>query len=173
MRRIALPAALALLLAASASPAQAPVEAAPAPVCCTIPAETLVEIELDEEVGSGRSRTGQTFAIHLVDPIVVDGRTLVPAGARGMGEVVHAAPRRWVSNAAGELILAARFVEMGEIRVPLHRLGFARTGREGQFFVMSGPGFVSMGQGMGGNITVPAGTRLQAKVRGNVHVPAQ
>lgn len=177
MRRIA--AAIVLLLAASASPAQATAGAepalaqAPAPACCTIPAGTIVQIELDQDLGSGRSRTGETFPIHLVDPIVVDGRTLIPAGARGMGEVVHAAPRRWISHAAGELILAARFLETGGIRVPLHKLGFARTGREGGFLMMSGPGFVSMGQGMGGNINVPAGTRLEAKVRGEVQVPMQ
>ncbi|HVQ10079.1 MAG TPA: hypothetical protein VMS43_16770 [Allosphingosinicella sp.] len=171
--------AVLLLFAASASPAQAPAGAepaltqAPAPICCTIPAGTIVQIELDQDLGSGRSRTGEMFPIHLVDPVVVDGRTLVPAGARGMGEVVHAAPRRWVSQAAGELILAARFLEAGEARVPLHRLGFARTGREGAFLVMSGPGFVSMGQGMGGNINVPAGTRLEARVRGEVRIPAQ
>jgi len=160
------------LTAAAASARWAPLEtAAPAAACCTIPAETVVDIEVDQAVGSRESRTGDTFPIHLAADIVVDGRTLVPAGAPGIGEVVHAARRRLYSGSPGELILAARFVQSGDLRIPLHRLGFMRSGRDGPTYLIFGPGYASVAPGIGGNVEVPAGTRLKAKVAGDVHVP--
>ena len=166
-------AALAMLLGPAAAPAQEPAAAgAPANACCTIPAETLVEVETLQEIRSGRNRTGEMFPIRLVEPIVVDGRTLVPAGAGGMGEVVHSARRGLVSSAPGELILALRYLEAKGVRIPLHRLQFSASGREGARLYIGG-GSILIREGVGGsNITLPVGARLAAKVRGDVAIPA-
>lgn len=171
--RFAAPAAL-LLVASTAAPAPVAAAAAqgPASACCTIPGETLVEIELMQDLRSGRNRTGELFPIRLAAPIVIDGRELAPAGAAGVGEVIHSAPRRLVSHAPGELIIALRYVEAGNVRIPLHRLQLSMSGREGQMYFMSINGAFSMAQGMGGNVNVPAGTHLQAKVRGDIAIPA-
>src|SRR5688572_24566702 len=61
--------------AAPARPADAAAaDPAPAPAsCCTIPARTVVEIEIVEPVGSRISRTRQNFAIRLAEPLTVDG----------------------------------------------------------------------------------------------------
>jgi len=164
-------AALALLAAAAPAAAEDPAAAGPAIACCVIPAETPVEVELLQAIGSGRSRTGEMFPVRLAAPIVIGGRTLVPAGAGGMGEIVHAAPRRLVSRAPGELILALRYLDAGGTRIPLHRLRFSHSGRVG-------PGLRPVGSagvpspGMGMDLDVPVGTRLEGRTRDDVAIPA-
>jgi hypothetical protein len=160
---------MALGLASVAAPAQPPAlpasgAAAAAKPCCTIPAETGVEVEITELLTSLHSRTGQLFAIRLVEPIVVDGRILVPAGVTGVGEVVHAARGGTISGSAGELIVAARYLDFAGLHIPLHRTGLARSGT----YLRFGP-FYSM---QGGGTHIAAGTRIHVVVRGDVSVPA-
>jgi len=159
----------ALALSAVHAPAQPP-DAGSVPACCTIPAGTPVEIENVEAVGSRHSHTRDSFTIRLAVPIVVDGRTIVPAGATGVGEVVHAA--RSGGGLGGELILAARYLEVDGVRVALRSMRFAVTGADGRISWMSGPGYVAMTRGSGGNIEVPAGTRHKAVVAAEIFVPA-
>lgn len=87
--------------------------AAPASTTIVIPKLTPVEVELLDPVGSATSQSGDTFRIRLASPIIIDGVEAVPAGAEGMGEVVHA-KKRGGSGAGGELILAARYVMVGD-----------------------------------------------------------
>jgi len=157
---------LALALGGMAGAAQA--QAAP---CCTIAAETAVRIEIVAPVSSRSSRTGQLFAIRLAEPILVDGRALVPAGAAGIGEVVHAA-RRGGGGTPGELILAARYLDHGGVRIALHKLRFARSGADGRIgFVVGYPASYLLTT-PGGHVDVPAGTILQALVAAPVTLPA-
>lgn len=145
--------------------------AAPAGPCCTIPAETVVQIEVVEAVGSRRSRTGDRFAIRLAEPIVVDQRTLVPVGAPGVGEVVHAA-RATGGIMPGELILVARYLEHRGTRIGLRGLRFAQTGADGRMTFVSGfPSSYFRIVG-GRNVEVPVGAILRARVAGAVLMPA-
>lgn len=171
---LAMPAAWAQEAAAPpAAPAPAPSADAPAAACCTVAKMTPVEIELVDAVGSKRSRNGDSFAIRLAAPLVVDGRTLAPAGTTGMGEVVHAAKAR-AAGKAGELILAARYLDIGGTRLPL------RSFRYGPAQGKDNSGAVGVGNMVasavlpvasvlgflvsGGEIEIPAGTRASAKV---------
>lgn len=165
-------AALALLAIGAPASAQEPATAAPA-ACCVIPAETPVEVELLEEIGSGHSMTGQMFPIRLAVPIVIDGRTLVPVGTAGMGEIVHAAPRRWVSRAPGELIIALRYLELDGIRIPLHRIGYSGSGRVGLNFMFISSGIIDFSPGYGRNLNIPVGTHLGGVTRGDVTIPVR
>lgn len=157
-------AGIALALGAFPASAQDASGPPPAAACCTIPAETGVAIEITEPLTSMHSRTGQLFAIRLAEPIVVEGRTLVPGGVTGVGEVVHAARGGAVSGSAGELIVAARYLDFAGLRIPLHRTNLARSGSYQRF----GP-LYSM---QGGGVRVEAGTRVHVVVRGDVQVPA-
>jgi len=65
-------------------------------------------------------------ALKLALPLVVDGRTVAPAGARAFAEVVQAS-KSGLMGKAGELTFAARYVEVGDQRIPLKRFGFGRT----------------------------------------------
>jgi hypothetical protein len=82
-----------------AAPAPAPVPApttqaaAPAPAPpppLVIPAGTHIRVSLGQELGSKISQAGQSFNATVADPIVVDGVTVVRAGASASGTVVDA-----------------------------------------------------------------------------------
>lgn len=107
--------------------APAPVEtslAAPLQVA----AQTIVMIEIAEELSSRTAVQGQRFAIRLAEPIRLDGdRVLVPAGVMGEGEVIHVRKAGFAGK-AGELIVAARHLNCGSTSIPLGRFKFGSTG---------------------------------------------
>lgn len=96
--------------------------------CVLIPALTPVRIELLSPQGSKISKSGDLFAIRLAEPIIVDGQVVVPAGVTGMGEVIHA-KRAGGSGAPGELILAARYLDLGTVRLRLRSLDMTSIGK--------------------------------------------
>lgn len=161
---------------AAPAPASAPAGSQHCPAPATdadscIPALTPVRVAIKAHLGSKISLTDQTFPIELVQPIVVDGRELVPAGATGMGEVVHA-KKSGGSGASGELVLAARYLEIGGRRLRLRSLNFAVAGEDKTRTVntiaiasaatmpaLSLIGFFIQGKG----IDIPEGTEASAK----------
>lgn len=124
---------------ADASPeVAAPIEAAepaasevqqPADTRLSVPALTPVKLVIRTHLGSRISTSGESFPIVLAEPIVIDGVEVVPAGTEGTGEVVHAR-KSGGSGSAGELILAARYLQLGERRLRLRSMNFARAGED-------------------------------------------
>jgi hypothetical protein len=154
---------------------QAPAMAEPGPaaaVCCTVPARTSVEVEIVDRVNSKLNRSRDVFAIRLAEPLVVDGRTVAPAGTPGMGEVVHAA-KSGMAGKAGELILAARYLDLNGTRIALRSFRYGRSqGRDDTNEVMNGsiaaaallPAASVIGLFIqGGEVDIPAGTRANAQ----------
>jgi hypothetical protein len=132
----------------------------------TLPELTVVQIEILEPLNSKTSKIGDFFAIRLSDPIITDGKIIVPAGVTGKGEVIHAAKAR-AAGKAGELILTARYLDFNDTKIPLRSFKYgASTGKNNAseaFAVGVGVAaplvlFVS-----GGNVDIPAGTRAHAK----------
>ncbi|RYF93758.1 MAG: hypothetical protein EON95_07825 [Caulobacteraceae bacterium] len=122
------------------------------------PKNTPVIVALAEPLGSNTNKPGDRFAIPLAEPLVVDGQVLIPAGTRGVGEVVHSAPSG-LGGRSGELLLAARYLELGETRIPLKAFQFAAVGRDTTMGSLWAMGLVK-----GGQIIVPAGARGSAKL---------
>ena len=89
-------------------------------------AGTVVAVELSAPVSSRKQKRGDRFPLRLAEPIIVDGATVVPAGAAGYGEVVDAASAG-VGGRPAKLVLAARYVEYDGMRLALH--GFSDGGR--------------------------------------------
>ena len=56
----------------------------------TLPAGTQLRVRLENGVGSDISRSEDPIRARLVNPIVVDGRTIVPAGSEVLGTVTSA-----------------------------------------------------------------------------------
>ena len=56
----------------------------------TIPAGTALRVRLENRVGSDLSRVEDAVRARLVNPIVLDGRTVVPAGGTVLGSVTQA-----------------------------------------------------------------------------------
>src|SRR5207248_2531418 len=55
-----------------------------------VPSGTVLTVRLGETLSSKTSEPGQTFTASTVNPIEVEGRTVVPAGATATGTVVAA-----------------------------------------------------------------------------------
>lgn len=126
----------ALLLPGQGARAQEPATAAAAPAApvvsaneLVVPALTPVTLEIGAPLGSKTSTTGERFPIVLKEPILVDGRVAIPAGAAGEGEVIHA-KKAGGSGAAGELVLAARFVRVGDRQLRLRSMRIALAGKD-------------------------------------------
>lgn len=185
----ALAASLPFTLQAQAGAESAPV-AVPEPVaqpqssmcvdCMAIPALTRVSIQVVPALGSQISKTGDTFEIRLAEPIVVDGKALVPAGTMGMGEVVHA-KKPGGSGTPGELILAARYLEIGDRQLRLRSMNFAESGVDkyktvNSILIASSatiPAIAFIGFGINGkDLNVPAGTLAAAKTSAAFELPA-
>lgn len=135
--------------------------------------DTPIRIELAEIVSSKTRKGGETFAIRLASPIVVDGRMLAPAGAVGMGQVVYA-EAGGAGGSPGKLVLAARYIDVGSVRVRLKAFNLS-AGGESEFREMQvaaqliGPAVFLFD---GHDVVYPVGTRARAKVAADVILTA-
>ncbi len=95
---------------AQAPAAETPVPPPPKPKI--VPAGTVIRVRLNDAIGSKTAQAGQTFTGSVMDAIVVDGRTLIPAGATVAGEVTDAKSAGRFKGAA-ELAITIRSVTVG------------------------------------------------------------
>ena len=130
---LACPASAQTVPATAPSPASAeipqtdvPALATVAQPCCKVPALTAVELEFVDAASSRTSKSGEMVAMRLTEPLVMDGHTIAPAGTKAVAEVIQAS-KAGLMGKAGELTFAARYVEVGETRLPLKRFGYGRS----------------------------------------------
>ncbi|MCH8614511.1 hypothetical protein LZ016_00100 [Sphingomonas sp. SM33] len=132
-----------------------------------------VPIELAAPVSSESAQNGDRFPIRTFEPVVSEGTTLIPVGAVGEGEVIHAAKARG-SGMPGELIVAVRFVRCGNTEIPIGHLQFSDSGRDQTMaWIIQRSTFTHPGQVKGSATQLPAGTRGIAKVRADVEITAE
>jgi hypothetical protein len=139
----------------------------------TLAADTVVHIVLAEAVSSNGRKRGDKFAIKLAAPIVVDGRTLVPAGATGQGEVVDA-QHAGFGGAPGKLVVAARYIDAGAVRIRLKALNVGSAGDSKFVEAMVAAEFIGLPALLihGGEVLYPPGTPGHAKVAEAILLPA-
>lgn len=77
---------------AANTPAPAPEPRKPRVETVTIPAGTTLTVRLGQSVGSKISQPGQSFDATLANAVVLEGKTVIPAGANAQGTVVDAKP---------------------------------------------------------------------------------
>jgi hypothetical protein len=141
--------------------------------CCLVPDGTIVRLEILDTLNSAQRRRGDKFRLRVAAPILVNGVEVVAAGTSGVGEIVHAAAARG-GGAPGELLIAARFLELGAISIPLRGLKFGVTGGNNSGMAL-GVSFAAGPFAMfirGREIEIPAGTLVQAKVAGVITLPS-
>ena len=136
----------------------------PGPVSEALPANTVIELEMVDAVSSETSKPGDFFRMRVAVGITSGQRLLVPAGTIAVGQVVHAARSRG-GGKGGELILAARYLELPQGQVKL-RSGFGAAGanRTRTSLALSyvvGP-FAMLVKGK--RMEMPAGAALSARV---------
>lgn len=164
----------------AASPAQAggmaPADdAAAAETMILLPAGTELVFAMVDTVSSKTNKRGDRFSLKLAMPVTVDGHLLIPAGTLAIGEVVHADRARG-SGQAGELILAARTLEIGGQTIALRAFGTTasgtgadRTGKAGGLSLAFTPAAFMI---RGGEKEMTAGSLISAKTRLAVALPA-
>lgn len=78
-------------LAEAANSMTKPFSPTPTPLApVVVPAGTVITVRLSSPVGSKSSRTGDPFTASVAEPVSVDGKTVIPAGAAAQGTVVEA-----------------------------------------------------------------------------------
>lgn len=139
--------------------------AAPAMRETGLPSGSPVIVRIDELVSSKTHVKGDYFNISLAEPIMIGNHALVPSGATGRGQVVHASKPKF-GGKEGELILAARYVvhEGKQFALRGMQLGVsgtsnATTAWAAGIFATPLPFAI-----YGGSANVPAGTIATAKL---------
>lgn len=167
--------ALALPTAHAADPATATADetAASAPArLYTVAADTELVFEMGATMTSKDNQRGDRFPLRLAEPVRVDGHLVIPAGTPAMGEVVHA-DRARAGGQAGELVLAARYLEWDgrQLALKSFRAGVGKDRSKsamGVAIVASVAGFLVRG----GQMEMPAGSLISAKLREAAALPA-
>ena len=154
-------------------PDQPASDVTPAPAsCCLVANGALVEIEIAEPISSRLRKRGEKFVLRLVEPLVLDGHTVLPAGTAGVGEIIHAASSGG-GGKAGELLLAARYLEVDGRQIPLRGFRIGAAGKDHTQGALAasiaiGP-FAQFIHGR--EIEIPTGTRANAKLAADIMLP--
>jgi len=135
------------------------------PTCQALCAGQQIELELAEFVSSDRHKIGDRFKLRLATALSLDGTVILPAGTPGIGEVVHAQTSRG-GGKPGELLLAARFLELPDGPLALRAMKLAARGQDKAGAALA-TSFVAGPFAMfmhGREIEIPAGTHAFAKL---------
>jgi hypothetical protein len=152
----------------SVSGVEAAASAEPAPAASLrIPANLPVEFEFVGPISSKSAKNDQFFPIRITQDVRWNGALMIPAGTMGQGQVVHAARSGW-GGKAGELIVAARHIDMGGVHIPLRRfrMGGVGTGTDRASEAVAVAAMVPLAGFLmnGGEKEIAIGTRANAIV---------
>lgn len=157
-----------------AAPADVAVTPAPAPASITIPAGTVVQVELTEALSSRTSQQEQLFGLRLAEPIVVDGREIVAAGALGGGEVIDAHASAF-GGRQGRLIISGRFVEINGQRARIRGMQITAAGEDRANAALAVSMIPYAGVAgifvQGGEVDIPVGARGTARLAEDTVIP--
>jgi len=93
----------------------------------TVPQETALHVTLDQTLASNQSRPGDHFEATFSEPVVVNGKTVIPEGAAVTGMVVDARPSGRLKGMA-RLQLALQSVDVEGKTYNVHTLASNRVG---------------------------------------------
>jgi hypothetical protein len=93
----------------------------------TLPESTPIHVTLNTAVASDRSRPGDHFGATISEPLVLDGKTIIPKGAQVTGVVVDARPSGRLKGRA-HLLLGLETVEVNGSTYDIRTASEARFG---------------------------------------------
>ena len=117
----------AILLAAALTLAGAAVRDRAEPV--TLPEQTAIHVTLDQALSTKQSNSGDHFEATVSEPVVIDGKTVIPQGAHSEGLVVDARPSGRLMGRA-RLQLAMQAVEVEGQNYDVRTISHTRIGRD-------------------------------------------
>jgi hypothetical protein len=121
-----------------------------------LPANSAVPLRFLEEVSSGTHVRGQKFQLVVTDDITVGDHVVIPADTVVTGEVIHA-QKAGALGKAGELILAARYVEFAGRQIRL-RAQLMQSGQDKSMAALMIVPFIR-----GKNLVLPVDTEVIAR----------
>lgn len=150
-------AAATLTGAAWAQPVTAPPATVSTPVPAsssdiTVPAGTIVTVATTDTLNTLTAKTGDKVGLTLVTPLTRDGVVVLPAGIRGFGVITHANAKA-SGGRPGEIHVAARYLEVDGVQIPLTGLQLSAKGRD-----LSKASLWALGTVKGSEAAMPAGT---------------
>jgi hypothetical protein len=157
----------AALLLAAAPPAAAQTAAA-AEASAVLREGTRVQMRTLAPLSSRRTRQGQRFDLEVAEEVRVDGRLVIPKGARGVGEISRVLPKGMMGR-SGKIEVRVLFVEVGGHRIRLD--GSARDrGKSGAGPVAIAYPLVGVGAAFftGTSALIPAGSPVEGVVAHDV-----
>src|SRR6266404_7683999 len=116
----------------------------------TPPEPTAIRVTLDQSLATNRSRPGDHFAATVSEPVLVDGRTVIPKGAHAEGLVVDARKSGRLKGRA-RLELALQSVEVDGQNYDVRTMVRTRVGRDHKKRNLG-----LMGGGAGGGLLIGA-----------------
>lgn len=134
-----------------------------------IPAGVELRVEVPEELSSKRNKKGSTLKFILVDNLIINDVIVIPAGTTVMG---HVSDQRssGLFGRSGKLEISVDSVRtLNNVEVPLEYIGRIEAGSDGGAVAVATA--ISLVGGLfmkGKNVTIPAGTQLKARVKGDV-----
>lgn len=131
---------------------------------CTLPLNTPIELELLDNLSSKTNKIDDYFSMIVKMDIKIGDIIVIPKDSKAIGQVVHAAKAR-MGGKAGELILAARYVELPQGRIKLKSgLGLAGKNNTGGSVAVALAVSPILGLVVrGGELELPAGSHLLAR----------
>ncbi|MGE3275786.1 MAG: hypothetical protein AB7O67_11790 [Vicinamibacterales bacterium] len=135
-------------------------ETGPEMMTVTVPAGTELAITLDSRATSDASAPGDEVGATLTQPIVVEGRTVVPAGASLAGEVTRAQPSGKIKGRAS---LAIRFTSV-DIDGDRHAIDTTAIGRTAKATKGEDAAKIGIGAGAGALVGALAGGKKGAAI---------
>ncbi len=120
------------------------------PDALTIPEWTPIHVTLDRTLASNINKAGDHFQATVTEPVVVNGNTVIPKGARVDGRVVDARKAGYIKGKA-DLRLALRDVHINGQRYAVRTTSVGRTS-----IVHTKRNLLMIGGGAGGGVLIGA-----------------
>jgi hypothetical protein len=117
----------AILLTAALTLSAATLKAGTDPV--TVPERTAIRVTLDQSVATNRSKPGDHFAATVSEPVVINGKTVIPQGAHAEGLVVDSRHSGRLMGRA-RLRLALQTVDVNGQNYDVRTYSHPRIGRD-------------------------------------------
>ena len=95
----------------------------------TLPEHTAIHVTLDQALATNQSRPGDRFDATVSEPVVIDGKTVIPQGAHAEGLVVDARQSGRLIGRA-RLQLALQTVDVNGQNYDVRTLSHPRIGRD-------------------------------------------
>jgi len=146
------------------SPALASAPAAAAPATIHVPEGTEVRVRFEDTVTSKTAQAGDRFNISLDKDVDLGNGVIIPAGYRGIGEVL-AVERHGFVGKAGNLSVTFDYIKVGDKRLHIRGSkggeGKGHLGSAVALTILFGPlGLLARGADM----TIPTGQKVNAYV---------